>query len=59
MLSKEAINDFLKDWYTIEEIEKINQWLKDIEEWNLMSFEDLIKEFYPNNKLKKEEICIR
>ncbi len=38
MLSKEAINDFLKDWYTIEEIEKINQWLKDIEEWNLMSF---------------------
>ncbi len=59
MLSKEAINDFLKDWYTMEEVDKINKSLECIEKGDVIPFEDVIKEFYPNNKLKKEKICIR
>jgi hypothetical protein len=52
MLSKEAIDDFKSDWYTFEEIQRINESLESIEkgEW-LISFEDLIAEYLKDNKI--------
>jgi len=43
MISQETIEDLRQSGYSFEEIEQIKQWLKDIEDGNVMPFEDVIK----------------
>lgn len=50
MLSEKAIKNFKLKWYTFDEIESINKWLKDIEEGNTIPFEDVIEQFCNTNK---------
>ncbi len=41
MLSQEAIEAFKNEWYSFEEIQQIEQWLRDIEEWNVYTQEEV------------------
>ena len=46
MLSREAIENLKKDWYTFEEIQSINKSLECIEKWEwLIPFEDIINKY--------------
>jgi hypothetical protein len=51
MLSKEAIENLKKDWYTFEEIQSINDSLNDIDQWNVVDFEKVIDLFYKEKKM--------
>jgi len=49
MLNQESIEAFKAEWFTFEEIKSIQEWLKDIEEWNVYTQEQV--DDYINNTL--------
>ncbi len=49
MLNQEEVDAFKKAWYTFEEIQSIQEWIKDIEEWNIYTQEEV--DNYINNTL--------
>lgn len=55
MLSQEEIEAFKSEWYTFEEIQKIQAGLKDIEEWNVVSHKQ-VRAYIDNDLFGKYKI---
>jgi len=49
-LSKEAMEDFKKNWYSYEEIQRMSDSLEHIEKWNTIPFEKIINKVSKNKK---------
>lgn len=49
MLNQETIEAFKNEGYSFEEIQQIQEWLKDIEEWDLYTQEEV--DAYIENEL--------
>jgi len=52
MLSQKAIKYFKKNWYNFEEIEWIERWLKESENWDILSKNEM-KKFIKTNLFSK------
>jgi hypothetical protein len=50
MLTEKTIKKFKEKWYSFEEVSSIAKWLEDIENWNFIDFEDIIKKHYTVNE---------
>lgn len=43
MTVKIDVEAFKKDWFTYEEIQSVLRWLSDIENWNIISYDEVKK----------------
>ncbi len=43
MLEEKTIKKLKEKWYSFEEVSSISKWLEDVEIWNFIDFEELIK----------------
>lgn len=56
MITEKIIDNLLDRGYSFEEIDSVKNWLKNIEDWKYMDFEDVLKIYYKDNS---ENICIK
>ena len=44
------VNALTKDWYTKNEIEKVVEWMKNVDDWNVYTTKEIYKFLFKNEK---------